>query len=91
MAAAFGHEAATWPKRAVHRGDHRVGVRDPMQHRVAEHGIKLFVERQRLSAHHAGVQAKRPRGLNLRGARIDADDRASELGQLLGERSVSAP
>jgi hypothetical protein len=66
VASAFGDEAAPWFERAVNGRDHRVGLVDPMQYRVAEDGIELLLERQILTAHHLRVEAESPRGFYLR-------------------------
>ena len=74
----------------MHRGDHRAGVADPVQHGVAEHGVELLLERQRLGAPAPRIEAARARRADLLGAAVDGDDAAAGGDQLLGERAVAA-
>ena len=90
IAATFCDEASARFQRAVDGGDHRVGALDPVQHRVAEDGIELRLERQRFAAHHVRVESKLSRGLNLRSARIHGDDFTPQIDQLFREHAVSA-
>ena len=74
-------------QRAMHRGDRGGRVRNPVQHRVAEHGVELALERQRLGAAAARVEAAGTRRADLRGAAVDRDHAAAGGHEL----SVSAP
>jgi len=89
MASAFGHEAPTGFQRAVHGGDHGIGTFYPVQHRVAEHRIELFPERERFGIHHVCIQPKHSRSLDLRSAGIDRDDLTLQIDELFRERPVS--
>ena len=61
-----------------------------MQGRVAEDGVEFVVEVERLTILHAGVESACAGGLNLLGARIDADNVAAHVGQLSRECPVAA-
>ena len=62
-----------------------------MQHRVAEHGVELLVERERLGAAAPRIEPAGARGANLLGAAVDGDDAAAGRDQLFGQRAVAQP
>ena len=62
----------------------------PVQGRVAEDGVEFVVEIERLAILHAGIESAFSGGLDLLGARIDADNFAAHVGQLSRERTVAA-
>ena len=61
-----------------------------MQRRVAEYGVEFAIEIESFTVHYAGVQAEFLRGVDLLSARIDADDVASQRGELRSEHAVAA-
>ena len=89
MAPTFGNEAPAGSQRAVDGRDHRVGVLDPVQHRIAKDGIELISERQRFTVHDVRDQPKLPRGLDLRSARINGHNLTPEIDQLFRQYAVS--
>jgi len=76
-AAEFGHESTAGTQRAFHPVQHGIRSFHPMQGRVAEDGVELAVEIERLAILDARVESALAGGLNLFGARIDANDLAA--------------
>ena len=73
------------------RGDHRAGIADPVQHGVAEHGVELRLERQRLGTAASRVKPPGTRGADLLGAAVDGDHATTSGDELFGEGTVAAP
>ncbi|HYJ96163.1 MAG TPA: hypothetical protein VEV86_16135 [Vicinamibacterales bacterium] len=89
MASTFSNETPTGLQRAIHGGDRGIGTLDPVQHRVAEHGVELLIERQVFRIHHMRGQSELSRRFDLCCARIDGNDLTMEIDEFLRERPVS--
>src|ERR1700691_3404398 len=90
VATELADEAAAGPQRTPYAGDHVVGGFHPVDSGVAEDGVELGGEIEPLATGDAGVETEPATGFDLGRARIDADHRASQLGQLQRERAVAA-
>ena len=90
LAAHFRDETAAGLERAPHSGSHGVGIANPVQRGVAEDGVEFVVEGELIAAHHARIEMARTCGLNLRDARIDADDPAAHPNELFGQCAIAA-
>jgi hypothetical protein len=90
VAAELADETAAGFQRAPHAGDNVVGRVHPVDCRVAEHGVELGVEGQPLAVGDPCVEPEPTGSVDLWCARIDADDVASQVGELLSERAIAA-
>src|SRR5258706_154322 len=89
-AAALGHEPPARPERPSHSFHHRPGILHPMQGCIAENGVELRLEGERLAVENARVESASPGRFHLRLAGVHADHLAAEGGELLGQDPVAA-
>lgn len=89
VATALPHEAPTGPEGVPDAGNHRLGVRHPMQRGIGEHRIEFVGEGERLAIHAAGIQPQGAGRLDHLGAGIHRHQRAAVLQQPEGESPIA--
>ena len=62
----------------------------PMQRGIAKHGVETRLEAEPLPVHHRREQAALLRRQDLSRAGIDADHKAAESGDFLGQSAIAA-
>jgi hypothetical protein len=88
LAAELADEAAARPERAVDPGDDVVGPLHPVERRVAEDGVELVLEAERLPVHDVSVEALGAGGRDLGWAPVHSHDPAAQGHELLREDPV---
>ena len=61
-----------------------------MQHGITKNGVEFFVKGQRHSVYYVSIQAKFPRRIDKCGTRVDCNNVAANIRDLLGENAVAA-
>jgi len=75
----FRNKSPAWSQRTIDPSQHRIRTLNPVQHGVTKDGIEFFLVLQVFAAHRVGVQAKLPRGFDLRNAGIDRHHFAAQI------------
>src|SRR5262249_54263026 len=83
VAPTFSNKSPTWFQRTIHSSNHQIRTLNPVQYSITKHCIEFFPVRQVFAADHMRVQSEPPRGLDLRGTRIDGNHFTPQIRQLL--------
>ena len=75
--AQLADKATSRTERAKHRLHNQIGRAHPVERGIAEDGVELTLEGERLTGGNPGIDASRSGTGDLRRAAVDTDDRAS--------------
>lgn len=88
LSAELRHKTPSWPQGVPNVAQDPVRLQHPVQRRIAEHRIKLFVKRKVLSIHHLRPHPTSLCSFDHGRARIHTQHLATEVQELLGQHSV---
>jgi hypothetical protein len=87
----LSNEASAWPQRTMDSCNGLVGPFDPMQHGIAKDSVEFFAIRQCHSVDNMSIQAELARRFDERDTRIDRNNLAANIRDLLSENAVATP